>query len=766
MAEEGLDVPVFCHNTITNKTEVRMMRNPRLTGINQKILKITFDDGSSVRCTENHKFLMKNGKYIEAKNLNINDRLHHMVRFQSTLDEVFHRYVNKSRKNQYMWINNGIRNTMAEHRIVAQYKINRQLNRNEVVHHIDNNSMNNSIHNLHVMDRNEHIEHHRIRMIENNPMKNPETVKKVKKTFFERYGREFGSFPGETNPMFKGIFIEQLETEAEKIMLEKGRRISTSEWTNICKLNNWPYSGYFTYKKYKSVSNFLSEISKKVGLYLSMRTLGWYLNLEKYGQHLEIDFENHDFYITKKCNICNTEYKISWNKRNFKHCPSVQKFDRVKTLRETLTNKSFDTKIKQIEIFKELTNKLGREPQKEEWHIECKLNSIPSRFRSGKEKLKYYNENIFTSWKEFKNAANNYFNYKVVSIEDDGYENVYNGTVDDHHNYYIFTSEGLTKSGNRKLNYVCSKNCGESVLRSRQLCNLTEAVIRPGDSLDELKTKVRYATILGVIQSTLTNFNFVSRDWKKNCEEERLLGVSLTGLADHEILSKKSTKAKEYLFAMKQEADRTMKEWCNILEINESKQVGLVKPSGTVSLMVNSSAGLHPRYSQFYIRRVRIDRMDPLARLLMDKNVPVFPETGSTMENCSTYVFEFPIKAPSNARLRDEMTAIQQLEYWKMIKEVWCDGNPSCTIYVKESEWLEILAWIWKNWDFIGGISFLPYDTGVYKLAPYEEISEEKYEELSKSFPEIDFSLLSQYEKEDETQGATEYACVGGACEI
>jgi len=306
----------------------------------------------------------------------------------------------------------------------------------------------------------------------------------------------------------------------------------------------------------------------------------------------------------------------------------------------------------------------------------------------------------------------------------------------------------------------------EIILRSNQFCNLSEVIIRENDDLDTLKIKVRNATILGVVQSTLTNFKFLNRNWKKNCEEERLLGVSLTGLADNNVLNRKSTKAKEWLFAMKQEALSTMKEWCHALEINMSTSFTAVKPSGNVSQLMNTSSGIHPRYSPYYIRRVRVDSMDPMCQFMINKGVPYQPEVGKKLEDCKTYVFEFPCKSPDSAVMRDEKTALEQLEYWKMIQDYWCTHKPSCTIYVKENEWLEVLAWLYKNWDFISGVSFLPYDGGIYKLAPYEEITEEKYNELINKMPEIDYNELDKFEEEDNTTGAQEYACIGEKCEL
>ena len=323
------------------------------------------------------------------------------------------------------------------------------------------------------------------------------------------------------------------------------------------------------------------------------------------------------------------------------------------------------------------------------------------------------------------------------------------------------------KSGRRDTEYEFGCNpCSEILLRSAEVCNLTEVVVRPDDTLDDLIIKMYHATILGIVQSTFTDFKFVSKEWQQNCEEERLLGVSLTGLRDHPVLSTVSDEAKKWLRAMRQEAVETATAWASILDINVPAAITCVKPSGTVSQLVDSASGLHPRYSRWYIRRVRVDAVDPLAQFLIQKGVPVHPEVGEEMHSANTLVFEFPIEAPSTAVFRDQETALEQLEYWKMLQEEYCEHKPSCTIYVKDDEWLAVGAWVQQNWDYISGISFLPYDGGVYKLAPYQECSEAEYYGLKAKMPELNFKELAEFEAEDSTKGSKEYACTGGSCEL
>lgn len=316
------------------------------------------------------------------------------------------------------------------------------------------------------------------------------------------------------------------------------------------------------------------------------------------------------------------------------------------------------------------------------------------------------------------------------------------------------------------VNGVIVHNCLEIILRPNSFCNLTEVVIRPEDTKEELCKKVRYATILGCVQATLTKFNFLGRAWKKNVEEERLIGVSLTGLMDHPILNNVNRKSKVLLSEMKQVAIDTAEEWSQILGMNMPAAITCVKPSGTVSQLVDCASGLHTRYAPYYIRRVRVNKMDAVCKYLKDKEVNCNPEVGQLAESTNTFVFDFYIKSPETSVIRDEIGAIKQLEYWLMLQKYWCEHKPSITVYVKDEEWLEVGNWVYKNWDYVSGVSFLPYNSGVYQLPPYEEVEEEEYDNLSNSFPELDFKDLYNYEKEDTTEGAKEYACSAGGCEI
>lgn len=303
--------------------------------------------------------------------------------------------------------------------------------------------------------------------------------------------------------------------------------------------------------------------------------------------------------------------------------------------------------------------------------------------------------------------------------------------------------------------------CGEIILQSKQFCNLSEVVARSEDTEKTLLRKIRIATILGTYQSTLVKFQYLSPEWAENCKKERLLGVSITGQWDSPEMRKASVLKK-----LREEVVRVNKVYAKKFGVDPSSCTTAVKPSGTLSQMVDSSSGMHPRHAEYYIRRVRISATDPLFRMLKDQGVPFYPEVGQAMESANTYVLEFPVKAPKNAIFKDDITALEQLEHWKLVKENYTEHNPSVTISVGDREWIQVADWLYGNWDIVGGLSFLPRSDSVYQLAPYEEIDKKKYEELSKRLTEIDFSKIVVYEMEDKTEIAKELACVAGVCEI
>lgn len=321
------------------------------------------------------------------------------------------------------------------------------------------------------------------------------------------------------------------------------------------------------------------------------------------------------------------------------------------------------------------------------------------------------------------------------------------------------------RSGRRDTNFEFGTNpCSEIILRPYQFCNLTEVVVREEDTIETLERKVSLATLLGTIQSTYTHFPYLRKIWKDNTEEERLLGVSLTGILDNRLLGLENKGLEKTLQHLKEVAVRTNKEWSEKLGINASTAITCVKPSGTVSQLVDSASGIHPRHSEFYIRTVRGDNKDPLTKFMKDQGIPNEP---CVIKPEQTTVFSFPIKAPKGSITRNELTAIQQLELWMIYQKNWCEHKPSITVTVREHEWMEVGAWVYKYFDEISGVSFLPHSDHSYKQAPYQEVSCREYEELLARMPtEIDWSKLVDYEKEDGTKSSQTFACTGDVCEI
>ena len=322
------------------------------------------------------------------------------------------------------------------------------------------------------------------------------------------------------------------------------------------------------------------------------------------------------------------------------------------------------------------------------------------------------------------------------------------------------------ENGRRDTEHEFGTNpCSEIILRPYQFCNLTEVVVRSDDTLASLKRKVEYATILGTFQSTLTDLKYLRKIWRDNTEQERLLGVSLTGIMDSELLNDATdTGLEKRLQELRQVAVDTNLGLSDALGIEQSTAITCVKPSGTVSQLVNSASGIHARHSNYYIRTVRGDKKDPLTQFLIDQNIPCEDDV---MQPDNTTVFSFPVESPEKAVTRNDTSALAQLDLWLVYQKHWCEHKPSVTITVKEDEWLDVGAWVYNNFDNVAGISFLPHTDHTYKQAPYQECSKKDYLSLAKTMPDnIDWSLLSEYEVEDSTRGGQELACTADACEI
>ena len=334
----------------------------------------------------------------------------------------------------------------------------------------------------------------------------------------------------------------------------------------------------------------------------------------------------------------------------------------------------------------------------------------------------------------------------------------------------IFNRASATNQANRNERRVTegynygTNPCSEIILRDREFCNLSEVVIRPTDTEKSLLKKVELATILGTIQSTLVNFKYVSKHWRQNCEEERLLGVSLTGIMDSPLTGPKNKDLKNLLQRLKQKAVDTNLEWSKKIGIPVSAAITCVKPSGTVSQLTDAASGIHARHNPYYIRTVRGDKKDPLTMYMTEAG---FPVEDDVMNPNHTSVFSFPMKVNTKAIFRSDMSAIEQLEHWLMYQKHWCEHKPSVTISVKEHEWMDVGAWVYEHFDWMSGVSFLPFSEHTYQQAPYQDCEEVKYKEMLSKMPKtVEWSRLAEYETQDMTVGAQELACTAGGCEI
>ena len=321
------------------------------------------------------------------------------------------------------------------------------------------------------------------------------------------------------------------------------------------------------------------------------------------------------------------------------------------------------------------------------------------------------------------------------------------------------------KNGRRDPDFDFGTNpCSEIILRDREFCNLSEVVVRENDTPETLKEKVKLATIIGTWQSTLTNIKYLNRKWTENCAEERLLGVSLTGIMDCELTNGKKEGIADLLKSLKQTAIDTNLIWSKKLGIPQSAAITCVKPSGTVSQLVDSASGIHARHNPYYIRTVRADKKDPLAQMMYDAGFPV--EDDATKPD-HTWIFSFPVKGPKKGIYRKDLTAVEQLELWKVYQENWAEHKPSITVSVHEREWMEVGAWVFNNFDMLSGVSFLPFADHSYRQAPYQDCDKQEYEALMKKMPKADWAKLVEYEHKDTTTSSQELACsADGGCEV
>ncbi len=749
LVAEGRDVDVF--TVKDGELAVRKMRNPRKTGTQTPIYRVSFTDGTFIRVTPNHKLVLKDGAQKEAVHLQPNDALESLtVSSYKKVGLPGVRYVDYDESDSYRLVTYGF-GGKAEHRLIYQHHHGAPINGiAQHIHHRDFDGRNNAVGNLELIGADEHATLHKARMQgANNP------VHRMTPAWRKHLSR---ACTGLINGNAKQIDNADLEAKIVDFVDGLGRAPTYGEYTEYARANNLPVSFSQYRRSYfgGDVHWALRAIAERLGV------PGGYEARVRRITDLPVVFKNGRTYVVRHCEGCGRELELAPGRREQAFCKSCSlkkyyetegKAVHVAALQAGWERKHERMRTQQVKAYNDLVFELGRHPLKSEWVARCRAVGLSSEISRS--------TSPFTSWQSLESTAA-VANHRVLSIEPDGYEDVYTGTVDDTHTFFATGTERVCKGGRRAMSYVLNVQCGEISLRPYEFCNLSEAIARVDDTAGTLAEKVRLATLIGTVQSMLTNFPYLRPQWRENCEEERLLGVSVTGQLDCPAFWQHP----ELMAELRDLAVAANAEYAARLGINASVSITCVKPSGNASQMADCASGMHPRYARHYVRRVRVSTTDPLFRLLRDTGAPLHPEVGQAPESATTWVVEFPVKAPEGAITRHDMTALEQLEYWLTVKENFTEHNPSQTIYVGADEWDTVGSWVYEHWDRVGGLSFLPRSEHVYQLAPYEDLTEGQYQKLLAAFPKIDYALLSAYELEDRTEGTREFACTGDRCEI
>lgn len=739
LAEIGDDVPVYSVNPVDGKVSIKMGRNPRKTGVDREVVKIILDDGTHIKVTPEHKMLLRNGEPIEAKDLKFGDSLSRFTKRAVKMSE--------NNNNLYYRINCNTKTSkmdkIMEHRLIARYhypkvygdlydsvKKNGWLNGGVVIHHKDYNGLNNSPDNLEIMSFKDHCLLH----------SSTDTA-------------------GEKNGRYSGYTNDELKLQAIKLTRKLGRRFSVNEWKCAgfpSNFSDWRRKNFFNSPKELSI-----WASKECELFrdCDLRTEKLYLKAISEGYVCKIF--NKTVYVKKSCEECGTIFFTTYNTREISFCSrSCVGNYRLKTDKHIL--KASQAKIsmlkekrdKQVDVYNTLKLSLGRDPLKKEWEQECSKQNVPHRIASRNQNAYKKNECAFFSYKDLKECASEY-NHKVVKIEFlKEREDVYNITVDDNHTVAIVTGE----SGG-----IFTFQCGEASLQNNSFCNLTTIVATDITTQEEFNKRAKAAAFIGTIQAGYTDFHYLRDIWKKNTEKDALLGVSITGLANESFLKLDFKEAAE---VVKKENERVAK----LIGINKAARTTLAKPEGTTSCVVGSSSGVHSWHSKFYIRRVRLNKDEPIYKYLI-KAIPNLIED-DVFKPHTQAVLSIPMKAPDDAITREE-SAKSLLERCVKLNSEWIQPghrkganthNVSATINVRDGEWDEVKNIVWNNIDNINGMTFYAYDGGDYPQRPFEECTESTYNEMLKLAKNIDLTKIK--EEEDLTDLAGESSCSGGQCTI
>ena len=765
LADEGNDVPVFCLDN-KNRTTIRYMRAPRITGYKQPIFKITLDSGDTIRCTENHKFLLKSGEYKPVKELKKDDSLYLLTKYKASIKDIFPKA--NSRSQDYWWLTTGLRKVKGEHRFIAEFFNNTTLITGQIVHHKDHNAINNKPENLEIMTKEAHdILHSKDMLGDKNPMRRAKYEWSEEK--WNLYKKNMSNaVSAENNARYSGYTNEDLKEHALILTKKNGYRFSFKDWQKYAKEIGLPQQfskwrndhlgGIIGLAKWAALELKLENID------LDPRILRVYQNNISNGYDCFI--ENKEIFFRKKCEVCSTEIitKRRETSRHAKCYSEAYKLLSNKIKKEIIKKQQLGVKKskqlkrkKQIEIYLQLKTKLNK-IEKKDWIKACKENNLE--FRIGP-------KSPFRYWNDLKEAASNY-NHKIVSIEFDGYEDVYNGTVDEFHNFFIGGFESKTKNNKDKLQFINNLQCGEIALNATNngggFCNLTEINGSDIDTQEEFNARATAAAFIGTLQASYTDFHYLREGWRELAERESLLGVSITGIANKNFLKLNFTEAS---LLTVQENTRVAK----LIGINKAYRIGTVKPAGTTSLVLGCSSGIHAWYAKYYIRRMRLSKSEPLYKYLK-KHIPELIED-DFLKPEYTAILSIPQRAPEGSILRNE-SPIELLERVKKIKNEWIlpshkkgsnMHNVSVTVNIKDTEWSKVGDWMWGNREIYNGVSVLPYDNGTYKQPPFEECTKEEFEHLYTYLKKIDLTKVKELSDSTDLQG--ELACSGSSsCEI
>ncbi len=750
LVEAGKDVDVY--TTKNGELTIRTLRNPRKTGTNVPVYKVTFSDGSHIRVTPNHKFVLSDGSEKEAVNLQPNDALVSMTEVsykKAGLPKVAKVDYDADKSYRMLQFR---RFRKSEHRFIYNHHTGLDLVGIDYhLHHRDHDGRNNSLANLELVTAEEHAALHKVRMMgKSNPVHkmNDEWRKNLSK-----------ACTGLVNGNAKAVTNEELEQHIIRFIMGLGRIPTLNQYAEFAVQHNLP----MTFSSYRreyfggDVAHTLHSIGERVG------AIPTYEAQARKITDLPIIFKNGRTHVVRNCEVCGKEYTLVLSRREQATCSQAcsqvlyyrnnpDTSARGKTIQEARTRGHDELRQRQVTIYNDLLFELNRHPSKDEWMARCRELDISPEISRVSSPFRY--------WKDLQTEAMA-TNHRVVSVEADGFEDVYTGTVDDTHTFFAIGTERMSKSGKIEMSYVLNRQCGEIILRNHQFCNLSAVVARQDDTLESLKEKVELATIIGSIQSMATYFPGLRPQWQKNCEEERLLGVDITGQLDSPVVQQAEVKAQ-----LREYAIEVNRQTAAQLHINQSASITCVKPSGNTSQLVDCASGLHARWSPYYIRNVRVAGHSPIFKVLKDAGVPMDPENGQTAENANTWVIHFPVKAPEGAITRNGRTALEQCEYWLQNKLNWTEHNPSVTITYKPDEVIGLMNWIWEHRGQLGGMAFLPTFDAQYAQLPYIEIGKEEYEKLAAVFPEVDYSKIFRYEQVDLTTAAQDLACSSGSCEV